>query len=108
MLGSYTHKFLKCGAALLTDLPELCLRLPSCVCNSKAEQEWKGFRKRMSFLKTRTVWWVGGGWGGEGSDSVHFRTCRKHICADHKSESLEPSPDGLRAHVVGDNQEHWS
>ena len=27
----------------------------SCVNNGKAEQQWKGFRKRASFLKTRTV-----------------------------------------------------
>jgi len=61
--GSYTHRFPKCGAASLTDLPGLCLRLPelrlclpSCVSNRKAEQQRKGFRKRSSFLKTRTVW----------------------------------------------------
>jgi len=56
-LGSYTHRFPKHGAALLTDLPEpqLCLPelrlcLPSCVSNGKAEQQRKDFRKRASFL----------------------------------------------------------
>jgi len=58
VLGSYTHRFLKHGEALLTDLPglrlclpELCLCLPSCVCNGKAEQQWKVFRKCTSILK---------------------------------------------------------
>ena len=61
-LGLNTHKFPKRGAASLTDLPELCLRLPelrlclpSRVNNGKAEQQRKGFHKRASFLKTRTV-----------------------------------------------------
>ena len=36
-------------------LSELCLCLLSCVCNGKAEQQRKGFRKCTSFLKTRTV-----------------------------------------------------
>jgi len=61
-LGLYTHRFPKRGAASLTDLlglrlclPELHLCLPSCVCNGKVERQWKGFRKRASFLKTRTV-----------------------------------------------------
>jgi len=61
-LGLNTHKFPKRGAASLTDLPGLCLRLlelrlclPSRVNNGKAEQQQKGFRKRVSFLKTRTV-----------------------------------------------------
>jgi len=35
---------------------ELCLCLPSCVSNGKAEQQRRGFRKRMSFLKMRTVY----------------------------------------------------
>ena len=30
----------------------------SCVCNDKAEQQWKGFSKRTSFLLMRTVTWV--------------------------------------------------
>jgi len=61
-LGLNTHKFPKSGAASLTDLPGLHLRLPelrlclpSRVNNGKAEQQRKGFRKRASFLKTRTV-----------------------------------------------------
>ena len=61
-LGLNTHKFLKRSAASLTDLPGLRLRLPelrlclpSRVNNGKAEQQQKGFRKRASFLKTRTV-----------------------------------------------------
>ena len=54
-LGLNTHKFPKRGAASLTDLPELRLCLPSRVNNGKAEQQRKGFRKRASFLKTRTV-----------------------------------------------------
>ena len=61
-LGLNTHKFPKRSAASLTDLPGLRLRLPelrlclpSRVNNGKAEQQWKGFRKRASFLKTRTV-----------------------------------------------------
>jgi len=36
-------------------LPELRLYLPSRVNNGKAEQQWKGFCKCASFLKTRTV-----------------------------------------------------
>ena len=47
--------FLKRGAALLMDLPGLRLCLPSCIYNGKAEQKRKGFRKRASLLKTRTV-----------------------------------------------------
>ena len=54
-LGLNTHKFPKRSAASLTDLPGLRLHLPSCVNNGKAEQQWKGFRKRASFLKTCTV-----------------------------------------------------
>jgi len=61
-LGLNTHKFPKRGAASLTDLPGLRLRLPelhlclpSHVNNGKAEQQQKGFHKRASFLKTRTV-----------------------------------------------------
>ena len=61
-LGLNTHKFQKCGAASLTDLPvlrlhlpELCLCLPSRVNNGKAEQQRKGFCKCASFLKTRTI-----------------------------------------------------
>jgi len=70
-LGLNTHKFPKRSAASLTDLPGLRLRLtdlpglrlrlpelrlclPSRVNNGKAEQQWKGFRKRASFLKR--VW----------------------------------------------------
>jgi len=37
-------------------LPELRLFLSSCVNNGKAEQQQKGFRKRASFLKTRTIY----------------------------------------------------
>ena len=55
-LGSYTHKFPKRGAASLTDLPELHLCLPSCVCNRKAEQQRKGFRKHLLFFKTPIVY----------------------------------------------------
>ena len=54
-LGSYTHKFPKHSAGSLTDLSELCLCLPSCVCNGKAEQQQKCFRKCSSFLRMRTV-----------------------------------------------------
>ena len=61
-LGLNTHKFQKRSAASLTDLPGLRLRLPelhlclpSHVNNGKAEQQRKGFRKRASFLKMRTV-----------------------------------------------------
>ena len=61
-LGLNTHKFPKRGAASPTDLPglrlhlpELRLCLPSRINNGKAEQQWKGFRKRASFLKTLTV-----------------------------------------------------
>jgi len=68
-LGLNTHKFLKRGAASLTDLPGLCLHLPglrlhlpelrlclpSHINNGKAEQQRKGFRKRTSFLKTLTI-----------------------------------------------------
>ena len=61
-LGLNTHKFPKRGAASLTDLPGLRLRLPelrlclpSRVNNGKAEQQRKGFRKRASILKMRTV-----------------------------------------------------
>ena len=61
-LGLNTHKFRKRSAASLTDLPglhlhlpELRLCLPNRINNGKAEQQWKGFRKRVSFLKTRTV-----------------------------------------------------
>jgi len=57
VLGSYTHKFLKRGAAPLTDFLELCLCLPSCIGNGKAEQQWKGFHKHESFLKMRTIIW---------------------------------------------------
>jgi len=59
-LGLNTHKFPKRGS--LTDLPGLRLRLPelrlcllSRVNNGKAEQQRKGFHKRASFLKTRTI-----------------------------------------------------
>jgi len=62
-LGTYTHRFSKHSAALLTDLPGLHLRLPelrlclpSCVSNRKAELQQKGFRKCTSFLKTRTIY----------------------------------------------------
>ena len=62
VLGSYTHKSPKHGAASLTDLselhlclPELCLCLPSCVCNGKAEQQQKRFRKCTSFLRMCTL-----------------------------------------------------
>ena len=69
VLGLYTHRFPKRSAASLTDLPglhlclpelrlclpELRLCLPSCICIGKAERQRKGFRKRTSFLKTRTV-----------------------------------------------------
>jgi len=62
-LGLYTHRFPKRGAASLMDLPGLRLRLselrlclPSRVNNGKAEQQRKGFRKRASFLKTRTIY----------------------------------------------------
>jgi len=51
VLGSYTHRFPKHGEASLTDLPGLRLRLPSCVCNGKVEQQQKGFRKCTSFFK---------------------------------------------------------
>ena len=61
-LGSYTHKFPKHSAGSLTDLselhlclPELCLCLPSRVCNGKAEQQQKCFRKRTLFLRMRTL-----------------------------------------------------
>ena len=58
-LGLNTHIFPKRGAASLTGLhlrlSELRLCLPSRVNNRKAEQQRKGFRKRASFLKTRTV-----------------------------------------------------
>ena len=57
-----THKLPKCSAASLTYLPGLRLRLPDLhLClpsrfnNGKAEQQRKGFRKRASFLKTRTL-----------------------------------------------------
>ena len=57
-LGSYTHRFLKCGAASLTDLPGLHLSsgaaFVSCVCNRKAEQQLKDSQIRV-ILKTRTV-----------------------------------------------------
>lgn len=45
---------------------------------------------------------VGGGGGGGGGifGQRSFPDMRKHICVDHKSESLQPSPDGLCAHVV--------
>ena len=56
LLGSYTHRFLKHGAASLTDLPglhsclpEVRLCLKRCVCTGKAEQQQKGFRKHVSF-----------------------------------------------------------
>lgn len=41
----------------------------------------------------------GWGWGGI-FGQCSFPDMRKHICVDHKSESLEPSPGGLCAHVV--------
>ena len=62
MLGSYTHKFPKCGAALLTDLPELCLCLLEVCLSSElsvfvmaSRTAMEGFRKCATFLKTRTV-----------------------------------------------------
>jgi len=62
-LGLNTNKFLKRGAASLLDLPGLHLHLPemrlcllSRVNNGKAEQQQKGFHKRTSVLKTRTVY----------------------------------------------------
>jgi len=54
-LSSYTHKFPKRDAVLLTDLPELRLCLLSCLCNGKVDQQRKGFCKCSSFLKTRTI-----------------------------------------------------
>ena len=93
-LGSYTHTFPKHGAALLTDPLELCLCPLSCAFNGKAEQQWKGFHKRVSFLKRCTAYGIYS-WEAQGSNlhvSIPFFLNSFWLQREHDHSNLFKHP----------------
>jgi len=63
----HTHISFQKGAALLQIFWSSVCVFRSCVYNEKAEQQWKGFHKRVSFLKRHTVYGIYS-WETQGSN----------------------------------------